>query len=70
MVSAVLTLMQPYFLLDVEAPIPEALLSVGFGGWVYYTATIGSLAALFARLENIKKIVIKNLFFFLIKAFF
>ena len=60
MVSAILTLMRPYFLLDIEAPIPEALLSVGFGGWVYYTVTIGSLAALFARLENIKKIVLKH----------
>ena len=47
-ISSVLTLMVPYFTLDVQAPLPEAFADVG---WVYakYVIAVGAISGLSSR---------------------
>lgn len=44
-VSAILTLMIPYYVLDVETPITQAFEFVGFN-WAKYIVSIGAIASL------------------------
>jgi len=47
-ISTVLTLMVPYYMLDVGAPLPRAFASVGWK-WSVYPLAIGATCALSSR---------------------
>jgi len=52
-ISATLTLMQPYFLLDELAPLPHAFHQVGLN-WAIYPVSIGAICALSTRYISIR----------------
>lgn len=59
-VSTSLSLMQPYYLTNIEAPLPEAFKVVGYS-WASKPVAVGSMVALTASLVwNI----FKNFYFF------
>lgn len=49
LISSTLTLMQPYFLMDKNAPLPYAFEAAGMD-WATYIVTIGAICALSTRL--------------------
>lgn len=71
-VSAVLSLMVPYYMINENSPLPEAFRAVGWS-WAGYVVAIGAICSLSSRYKSIKKNTLTKIYFcynFYLKSIF